>query len=645
MVENVQNLTLTGDDRFGTGLLGLPAPSSQIHCNRINGTGFDFENLFNVIIEKILFMECVHETKRSVVCPAFGALTLHQIFNTTISMVTIQQSPGCGIVAVKMFGSITDSIFLVSNNTLACVEYYDDYNCTHRFNNYSTTFTIKSTHFHYGYGSGDGGGDAISAGGLTFQIENTCPGITIMIDNITAYGNVGTYCGQMYLHLRYMSNWNTQIPSITVTNSQFVDGHADILVGVGGGGVFALFVFTFPHPMLTYIPLTFANCTFQGNHAIYGGAVFIHVYKIMVLDVVMADSNIVLFQSCVFQNNTSLFQEGEALFAATINFILENCTFSKSSPVVHTANSYSVIYLVHSNVTISNCRFEDNIGTAITVADSIITFEGTNTFRNNSATDGGALLFSTNSYMFLQNNTHIYFINNHAEYSGGAIYVRDGDCVTDSPCFFQIPSVYVNITLNFENNTATFGGTALYGGLLNDCGMLDYDSYTPNSTWHLFEEISGLHNTVSEPSTISSDPIGVCFCTNNITDCDKKWNNITVYPGQSFNISAITVGQRNGTVRGVIHADIDHGTIGLLQGSQSIQSCENCTKLTYRVFTLEKYATLTLTISDIGSGRVCFLPGLFFQAVFPNTIPNTRYSPERVPSRVHTRKIHYTTKV
>ena len=155
----------------------------------------------------------------------------------------------------------------------------------------------------------------------------------------------------------------------------------------------------------------------------------------------------------------------------------------------------------------------------------------------------------------------------------------------------------LNIKLYFENNTAVYGGTALYGGLLNNCKIIN-DSVDPNSTWHFLKDISGLNNSDMELSAISSDPIRICFCTNDMPDCDKKWNDVAVYPGQSFNISAITVGQRNGTVRGAIHANIDHGTIGLLQGLQSMQSYENCTNLTYTVFSLAKCATLTLTVSE-----------------------------------------------
>ena len=494
VVENVENLKLTGDDRFETGPLGLPAPSSQIHCNRVNGTGFDFANTSNLIIKKILFMECVHEkdvTNNSM----SGALTMQNTFNSMISRVTIQESPGCGIVAVNLFGSITDSIFLISNNTLAHFERYN-------------------RDIHKGH------------------------------------------------------------PTLVIELSRFLKGL----------GVTAAFIpgvsYSTPTPN-TYYPLTFKNCTFQGNSAVYSSTVSIKYHSDKTA-AVPCHLHVALF---------------------------ENCTFLDSEPpaAMYKSIIYSVTILTNSNVTFFNCIFEDNIGTAITVANSAVTFKGTNTFRNNSGTDGGALLFSTNSYMILQENTHIHFINNHAERSGGAIYVRDRDCFHDSPCFFQLPSVYVqslNIKLYFENNTATFGGTALYGGLLNDCKAIHEGTIYSNTIWRDFDAISeGLHNTVLEPSTISSDPIGVCFCINNIPDCDKKWNNITIYPGQSFNISAITVGQRNGTVRGVILADIDHGTVDNLQKLQSLESYQHCTNLTYTVFSLEKSATLTVSESEYG--RMC----------------------------------------
>ena len=599
VVENVQNLTLTGDDRFETDLLGLPVPSSQIHCNRINGTGFDFENLSNLNIDSLLFSECVHEKviyshkfPGMQLMEMIGALTMHNTFNSTISMVTIQQSPGSGIVAVNLFGSITDSIFLVSNNTLAYFA-YRGYNEKNKKIS-SSSFVMSSSRFLYGSG--------VVAGGLRFEADETCPNVTITINNITAIGNVGLNNGQMSIQ------WNTCAnSSILVANSYFVDGHADSTLGSGGG--LNVYIFIQHTTFAKQHFLAFVNCTYQSNSArVNGGAASIGFSR-KTLDELLQAIYRVSFVNCIFMNNTSTSSVAQALLIYSMDppiysipyckVTFNNCTFSMS-PAVDTAISNVITLVYPQNITFSNCTFEDNFGAAIVAINSIVTFDGSITFQNNSGTDGGALVFYTNSYMFLQNNAHIHFINNHAEHVGGAIYVHDGDCITVCPCFFQVPVAGTgpqNIMLSFGNNTAAEGGTALYGGQLGECAMMDGDIQSGANSWKTFEAISGLHNSVLQPSTISSDPIGVCFCTNNTLHCHKKWNNITVYPGQSFNISAITVGQRNGTVRRVIRADIDQGTIDNLQGLQSAQSYQNCTNLTYTVFSQAKSATLTLTVS------------------------------------------------
>ena len=592
VVENVQNLTLTGDDRFETGLLGLPAPSSQIHCNRINGTGFDFENLSNLVIKNLLFLKCANLKYHDHYWVVHCAIRMVDIVNSTISRVTIQQSPGCGIEAVNVCGSITESIFLSCNDTQVYIVYDDvSYNYSHCG---SPTFLIKSSQFLYGYSQPLKQWSVGQAGGLSFYIsEDKYPSKTIVIDNITAVGNAGYNGG--HLSLTYDAITTTG-PSITVINSYFMDGHSDKYSG--GGALNGLLVL---QSTPTYIPLTITNCTFQSNTAIFGGAVLITMQN---TEDITPDLPTVLFQNCAFLNNTSQLQDaGTLAMSSAIGITFKHCTFSSSA----LTNSYSVTYLVNSNITFSNCTFEDNIGTALAAVYSIIVFEGNNTFRNNTSMYGGALLFYTNSYMILQENTHIHFINNHAEYVGGAIFVQ---CVTVSPCFFQVPTTNatllpnLNIRLHFENNTAEHGGTALFGGLVVKCEMIVSKDDLLDA-WKYFQIITGLHNTVSEPSTISSDPIGACFCTNNIPDCDKRWNNIIIYPGKTFKISAIAIGQTRGTIRGVIHADVDSGTIGHLQGSQTLQSYENCTNFSYTAFTNMRTATLTLTISESDDGITC----------------------------------------
>ena len=73
------------------------------------------------------------------------------------------------------------------------------------------------------------------------------------------------------------------------------------------------------------------------------------------------------------------------------------------------------------NVTISNCEFVQNNGTALTAEQSSIIFTGDVLFRENWGTFGGALSLLY-SFQFLLPQTKLLFLNNHAEGFGGAIY-------------------------------------------------------------------------------------------------------------------------------------------------------------------------------------------------------------------------------
>ena len=102
------------------------------------------------------------------------------------------------------------------------------------------------------------------AGGLSFAVsDKACPNITV--DNITAAYNGGPHGGG---HLSIY--WNTLTnPSIAVTISYFVDGVAQY-----GGGVKVHFHIQHMsgHTFTEYRQLTFVNCTFQSNSAVFGGA-------------------------------------------------------------------------------------------------------------------------------------------------------------------------------------------------------------------------------------------------------------------------------------------------------------------------------------------------------------------------------------
>ena len=170
----------------------------------------------------------------------------------------------------------------------------------------------------------------------------------------------------------------------------------------------------------------------------------------------------------------------------------------------------SVIYLLFAHsVSFQDCSFIGNRCTPIAAHYSSFKVSGTLTFINNTAYQGAALAFYGSSYMNVSNNTHIVFINNHAEHVGGAIFVRDEvlDNSYTLKCFFQfafnnqiiylnggVARSSLNISLTFANNTARDGGDAIYGGNLKQSEVTNCfvrrksckgdDIFTPNTTRH-----------------------------------------------------------------------------------------------------------------------------------------------------------------
>ena len=164
----------------------------------------------------------------------------------------------------------------------------------------------------------------------------------------------------------------------------------------------------------------------------------------------------------------------------------------------------------------------------------------------------------TSTFSMLPSTT-VYWENNHAGL-GGAIYVKDlipaSYCTSGGPryvpCFFQLPgqnlSNGIDVQLDFKNNSATDAGSVLYGGSIDNCKL------TPGldsaySSGKVFDMI--VHNNDTDYNTtsnISSDPLRVCYCKNNLPNC-SDFRYIfprRVYPGETFQVSVAVVGQRNG---------------------------------------------------------------------------------------------------
>ena len=334
--------------------------------------------------------------------------------------------------------------------------------------------------------------------------------------------------------------------------------------------------------------------------------------------ILAAGKSIVRMSTVVINNSSAQYGGGIAVFDSKLELlertVIDNNTasFGGGLYVYNTESNISAIF--------SNNSAQDG-GGGIYASRSSLSFTENTAIMNNLATHGGGLLLSGDSKLLLHPNITLQLTSNHARKTGGAIKVEESNRLTyciptvannyvgSSNCFFQIQSqmernVYnigyyeqllkliealiINHTIFFGNNSAVEAGAVLYGGSIDNCSfstldlnILEYYSGPPVSG-HMFDVISSF-SSESKPS-ISSDPLHICTCRDNLTDCTGSYDAGPVYPGGIVEVPVIAQGQRNGTTAAIIvqlvHPpnNISHGN---LEYSQNISSV--CHTLKYSI--------------------------------------------------------------
>ena len=271
----------------------------------------------------------------------------------------------------------------------------------------------------------------------------------------------------------------------------------------------------------------------------------------------------------------------------------------------------SVMLVANMNaVWFINCSFYNNNLTALIALESQLTFHGNNTFVNNRGVRGGALALYK-SDMYLDNNTLLVFKDNKARLQGGGIFVAKKISIANLyPCFVQILThvnyaslSQFNIHIVMENNTAPYG-SALFGGLVDFCwskSSLADDKKVPltypEGKW-IFDSLFEIKpSEANDTSVISSDALYVCFCENDLVQCGVRTKNVTAYPGGTLNTSAVTVGQRNGTVPGSI-AFSSNGSYLVPHATWSSDYYTQCKYLKQQIFSQEKLVTVNFLVTS-----------------------------------------------
>ena len=243
-----------------------------------------------------------------------------------------------------------------------------------------------------------------------------------------------------------------------------------------------------------------------------------------------------------------------------------------------------------------NGQFTNNTardGGAIALLSCPVTFKGNATFTNNTARLGGAV-YLVSSNITVEPQTLLEFESNFAS-QGGAIYVQVIEFGTEDTkllenfslqflppiCFLDLNETS-NISFRFQNNTATDGGSALYGGRLDNCRLANQPD---RSALEIFRIVSVFEDSNTSPM-ISSQPQRFCFCANNIPNCALSTNIVSVFRGQRFSVRAIAFSQTNSSIKGSVRSQLKSlpgNEMRSLNGN--LQKLENrCTDLNYTLY-------------------------------------------------------------
>ena len=447
--------------------------------------------------------------------------------------------------------------------------------------------------------------------------------------NCSFYGNKGTAL--------VVNNTDITLAGST----EFIQNEACGIIVIGGAIIASNSNLTFTGNT-TFLDnsATFGQCPFDGsvfsggaiftlNHTVFsfsGTTNFINNSAYSIGGAIYTLDNTVLSLSGTnnFINNSAGI-EGGAIYTK-YNTVL---SFSRTNNFINNSAGTGAGGAIATNNTVlsfnGTSHFINNLalfgGAIMTNINNTLTFSGTIYFTNNghygegvSSVNGynfgGGIFMGLKSIFFILPNTTVYWENNHATL-GGAIYVFDVSpasyCTPLGPygpkeeCFFQLPgqnlSNGIDVQLVFENNSADVAGSVLFGGAVDHCKLTHgLDSY---SSGEVFDMIVHHNDTdYNTTSSISSDPLQICRCEHNLPDCSENTYTMpdTVYPGETFQVSVVAVGQRHGTVPSRVIGIIDRSTnSGNLPDSQHLQQASNmCTPLNYTVLSLSQYVQIDL---------------------------------------------------
>uniref|UniRef100_A0A1X7TGK9 Right handed beta helix domain-containing protein n=3 Tax=Amphimedon queenslandica TaxID=400682 RepID=A0A1X7TGK9_AMPQE len=154
-----------------------------------------------------------------------------------------------------------------------------------------------------------------------------------------------------------------------------------------------------------------------------------------------------IIRSCLIYDNINegLYIDGTLLRFTQIDIINTKLIGNEGNRIL---NSNAISF---SNVTVAN-----STSTGLTLEVSILMIKNNLIFRNNTGVVGGGLTIKDSSALIITLSANLKFIDNHASYKGGGIYIEE---LTSGKMKLMTP----HIPLTLINNTAGLVGGDMYG--------------------------------------------------------------------------------------------------------------------------------------------------------------------------------------
>ena len=616
-VRNVHNLTLKGQGQWPVAGAEETVMQSTVIINCTRGRGwFHFYNSYNITVEGLTVVNCGGLDYYTV----FYFITVQSLFFHKNS---IQHMTGYGLFVYN-----SDNVIITNcsyYHSIACT-FGDllvdssggavgiEYEGSTQYSNTGYTLELSHSnmtkccngHIERGIGGG-GGGLFLVTSGQEFVKANVLfnhlklshnkarlwgggiaanllgnGNVTLVISNCVLFNGSAESGGGLWLYITIQS-------VITIESTDFVDNHSsDIYIS------YMLDTLVSPAADITFFML---NSNVQSEqHSIYNG-VLVQTEgccaSVQLTNTSMRFANKPIGFKQVGDNaNNARIQIDSCQFIGSyaVTFIvyleqvqarITNSIFSNNTS---DANGGSVIILhnIMYDIPIHSCIIsENNNMTGITLIDASAKFSGYNEINNNTNTEGAGITLYSTDYIYVQGELLLY--NNTADKHGGAILVKQPSIQAQRNQFSHCTLTFddPSSSVTFSGNRAGKGGSDMYGAILMGCD--NYDENVPhvgrpNETSWYFDTyfMKQLHfSNTDRLSSMSSDPIMVCFCntTSNLPDCSDRTHHMKTYPGLEINTSIATVGYYGGTSPGDVLVSAQHATLVRYYGQTRTTNC------------------------------------------------------------------------